>query len=270
MWSVWGTKLCLRFTNARVGFAGTLRCGTAPILLNAGVVVTLFLGSPVVADVFEFGSNGSIIARNGVRVGAPAEAQEAQEMEAAVVATRSAPSAPNIRGDRQRYVAMAQDVALRHAGSPGVRRAGLDALQFVDLFVALVHQESRFNPRAVSPKGAQGLAQLMPGTARDLRVRDAFDPVQNLDGGARYLTEQLGRFGDVSLALAAYNAGPGRVVEYNGVPPFRETRDYVAVIMTESGLSEGGQRPTPASRARASTTPVSPPPSQRRPSVWEF
>ncbi|WP_072778556.1 lytic transglycosylase domain-containing protein [Marivita hallyeonensis] len=114
------------------------------------------------------------------------------------------------------YAGMARDAARRH-GIPE------------DLFLRLVQQESNFNPRAISSKGAIGLAQLMPGTARDLRV-DPNDPAQNLDGGARYLKEQYRKFGNWRLALAAYNAGPGAVQKHGGIPPFRETRNYVKTI----------------------------------------
>src|SRR5437879_9641946 len=94
-----------------------------------------------------------------------------------------------------------------------------------DLFAALINQESGFNPRAVSPKGAQGLGQLMPGTAAGLGVTDAFDPAQNLEASARYFSQQLRTFGSEENALAAYNAGPGAVQKYGGVPPFPETVD---------------------------------------------
>lgn len=99
------------------------------------------------------------------------------------------------------------------------------------LFFGLVKQESRWNPRAISPKGAIGLAQLMPETARYLRVNPR-DPFENIEGGARYLAEQKSRFGTWRLALAAYNAGPARVEEYGDVPPFRETRNYVRIILS--------------------------------------
>lgn len=98
------------------------------------------------------------------------------------------------------------------------------------LTYSLVAQESRFNPNAVSPVGAQGLGQLMPGTAASLGIDDPFDIEQNLDGAVRYLSQQLRSFGKCSLALAAYNAGPGNVRKYGGVPPFRETQHYVKVI----------------------------------------
>lgn len=110
----------------------------------------------------------------------------------------------------------------------------------VKLFDALVAQESRYRPFARSRVGAMGLSQLMPGTARGLGVSDPWDVRQNLSGGARYLRQQLDRFESWELALAAYNAGPGRVQQYDGIPPFRETRDYVATIMS---TIDGGAAP---------------------------
>ena len=98
-----------------------------------------------------------------------------------------------------------------------------------DLFLRLVQQESGWNASAVSSKGAIGLAQLMPGTAAILGV-NAHDPAQNLRGGARYLREQYDTFGDWRLALAAYNAGPGAVQRHGGIPPYRETQNYVRAI----------------------------------------
>lgn len=108
------------------------------------------------------------------------------------------------------------------------REEGVDEV----LFEALVGKESSFNPMARSKDGAMGLTQLMPGTAAELRVENPFDPEQNLRGGAKYLAQQIMRFGDARLALAAYNAGPGAVIKAgNQVPNYRETRKYVDDIM---------------------------------------
>ena len=129
----------------------------------------------------------------------------------------AAVSVPAYRGQRSRFLEPARAAARRH-GVPE------------DLFLRLVRQESGWNPTARSHKGALGLAQLMPGTARALGV-DPRDPHQNLEGGARYLALQFRRFGSWQLALAAYNAGPEAVVRHGGVPPYRETRNYVRVIL---------------------------------------
>ena len=128
------------------------------------------------------------------------------------------PSIPAFRGAyRGQFLNVARSAARRH-NIPE------------DLFLRLVQQESGWNPGAVSPKGARGLAQLMPATARYLRVNPD-DPAQNLEGGARYLREQYERFRSWRLALAAYNAGPEAVERHNGVPPYRETRGYVKAIL---------------------------------------
>jgi soluble lytic murein transglycosylase-like protein len=117
---------------------------------------------------------------------------------------------------------------LREIAAAVARRHGLDP----ELVMAVVSVESDFKPEAVSPKGAQGLMQLMPKTAESLGVADAFDPEQNLDGGVRHLGELLALYdGDVERALAAYNAGEGAVHRHHGVPPYRETRAYVRKVL---------------------------------------
>jgi soluble lytic murein transglycosylase-like protein len=120
---------------------------------------------------------------------------------------------------RAELQALAADVARRH---------GLDPA----LVLALASVESGFQPKAVSPKGAQGLMQLMPATAASLGVADALDPETNLEGGSRYLAELITLYeGNLTKALAAYNAGPGAVKRHGGVPPYRETRAYVKKVL---------------------------------------
>ena len=127
-------------------------------------------------------------------------------------------SVPRFKGSyKGEYLSVARAVARQHSVPE-------------DLFLRLVQQESGWNPSAVSHKGATGLAQLMPDTARLLRV-DIDDPRQNLEGGARYLRMMYDKFGSWRLALAAYNAGPGAVEKHSGIPPFAETKNYVKVIL---------------------------------------
>ena len=103
------------------------------------------------------------------------------------------------------------------------------------LLLAVAKQESNFDANSVSHAGAQGIMQLMPGTAKTLGVKNAFDPYENIMGGAKLLRDNIRAFGSVPLALAAYNAGPGAVKKYGGVPPYKETQDYVKKIMADLG-----------------------------------
>ena len=112
------------------------------------------------------------------------------------------------------------------------------------LVSAVIRAESGFNPRAVSPKGARGLMQLMPTTAATLGVRNSFDPRQNIEGGVRHLRSLIDRFINLPFALAAYNAGEKAVVQYGGIPPYPETQDYVTkVLYFYGGPVEGGSTP---------------------------
>jgi soluble lytic murein transglycosylase-like protein len=120
--------------------------------------------------------------------------------------------------------------------SAAAARNGVDP----KLLTGLIKAESNFNPKATSPAGAQGLTQLMPATAAGLGVKNPLDPAQAIEGGARYLKQQLDRFGgDAAKALAAYNAGPGAVQRFGGVPPYQETQNYVRRVLSYAAGGTG-------------------------------
>jgi soluble lytic murein transglycosylase-like protein len=174
------------------------------------------------ADVLELGADGARWVAGPLAertaVAPPSAAAEVLPDGLGLPVHAIADPARHAAGIPPRYAAKIAELAVRFDLSPS-------------LLEALVWQESRWREQAVSPVGAQGLAQLMPGTARYLGV-NPHDPFQNLEGGARYLREQLDRFdGDLEKALAAYNAGPGRVERAGGIPNIRETKQYVAAIM---------------------------------------
>lgn len=195
-----------------------LRCAKALVPLAAASLIPL----PAQADVLEIAPDGEArwVAGPGAEPVPLASAPIFEvPAEIALVADHAASPPPlAAQAVPAAYAAKIHELARRFDLSPA-------------LLEAVVWQESRWRADAVSPVGARGLAQLMPGTARELGV-DPDDPFANLEGGARYLRQQLDRFdGNVEKALAAYNAGPGRVMAANGVPAIRETQMYVASVM---------------------------------------
>ena len=157
------------------------------------------------------------------------EAEIEEIAQAEVVAVPAPPPAPSI--DQ-----LVDEAGVRHQLDP-------------DFLHSVVRAESGYNPRAVSRKGAQGLMQLMPATAAELGVSDSFQPAANLEGGARYLRELLRRYSnDPIKALAAYNAGPHRVQQYGGVPPYRETRAYVSRIVRDFNRAKRSQKRSASTR----------------------
>ncbi|MFG6626599.1 lytic transglycosylase domain-containing protein [Sulfitobacter sp. 1A12056] len=162
------------------------------------------------------------------------EAETATEPDALRFAALASPT-PLPRAD---VLSAIEATALRYVSHPGLRRAGLSVTDWLTLYRANIEVESAYRQDAISSAGAIGLGQLMPATARDLGV-DPRDPLQNLDGSARYLAMMLETFGDPRLALAAYNAGPDAVRQHGGIPPYRETQNHVARVIAVVARLEG-------------------------------
>ncbi len=188
------------------------------LLTWIGVVVPMLamvLAGPAAAQVYKFVDENGIVNYTNI---APPSGHDYQVLRFPCYA-----SDPKCRGVSWENVALntrAFGAEIRTAA----QRNGLDE----SLIRAIIHAESAYQPEAVSPKGAQGLMQLMPATQRMLQVADPFDPASNIDGGARHLSDLLREFeGDSTLAAAAYNAGAGAVQQHGGVPPYEETREYV-------------------------------------------
>lgn len=207
------------------------------ILVQSGrlvfFAVLVLASAPARADVLEIGEDGPRWVAGGASVvpaGSELAAAYPQGTESGLQIAVGSPYS----GDLPTHII--SDPSLTALGIPPMYQAAVQELArrfdlSPSLIEALVWQESRWRQGAVSSAGARGLAQLMPGTARYLGVNPD-DPFQNLEGGARYLREQLDRFdGNLEKALAAYNAGPGRVIDAGGIPNIRETRLYVAAIM---------------------------------------
>jgi soluble lytic murein transglycosylase-like protein len=137
------------------------------------------------------------------------------------------PRRPALRIEGERFARFVVPGSVARAIADGAERAGIDPA----LVAAVAQTESGGDPNARSAAGAQGVMQLMPETARSLGVADPYDPAQNVRAGAHYLRTLIDRFGDLKSAIAAYNAGPGAVAHYGGVPPYRETQRYVERVM---------------------------------------
>lgn len=216
-------QFCHFVKLSRVGSLNGCPRRRLPIRISVGcaLIALTAISSPAYSQVLEIGTDGTVFRRDG----AGAATWEIADPSAVPMEDANIPDVP---GEALTTVGRAE-VPARYAAMVD-KAAGLAGISPA-LLSALVWQESRWNPSAVSPKGATGLTQLMPGTARELGVNPS-EPFQNLVGGARYFRQVLESFDyNVEKALAAYNAGPDRVRKANGVPRITETQLYVASVM---------------------------------------
>ena len=232
--------------------------GRASLLIFLAITYPVCASSFAHSAVFEFDSDGEVLSNNQTLAN-DNKFQTKSLSSLTVIKTRN----------QAKYQELTRGIATKYSGSSGVRTAGLDALTFINIFDALIKRESNFNPKAISPKGAIGLGQLMPETAADLGVKDPFDPEDNLHGSAKYFTRQLEHFGSLDLALAAYNAGPERVRQFLGIPPFAETRSYIKWICSRAGLEINTATPTRSSKIKNRSHNLRSK-SKGNVSVWEF
>ena len=208
-----------------------------PVLLAAALLAAAlfaFGAAPALAQVIEIADDGSALVFDGAGGNAAASGQRQR-----------------VRGGQFNVDESITRAAQQHGLDPSLLRA-------------VAWQESRGNNAAVSDKGALGIMQLMPGTAAALGV-DPRDPEANINGGAAYLALQMAKFGNVELALAAYNAGPGAVIRYGGVPPYRETRSYVSTIMLRWNGTTAALTPGQTGGAAAAALAAAPKPGRRVP-----
>ncbi len=194
--------------------------GQIALALAIAAAVSLGLGQNAWADVFS-SKNRSNLFKSQTKI---LDTRASEQYKASVRLQPPVVNTPSKWGNGKAYDGRYRGEFLQLAKSAAQRYSVPE-----DLFLRLVQQESNWQPNALSHKGAIGLAQLMPFTAERLGV-DPHDPAQNLEGGARYLSQQYRAFGSWRLALAAYNAGPEAVRKHGGVPPYAETRNYVRVI----------------------------------------
>lgn len=214
-WS--GNLVCFGYDARELWDRG--RCPMRGARVLVAMVSALCVATPAQADMFSTKNQRKLFQSQTRVLDTRASKQYANSirLQPPTVRTPSKHSVLKYSGKyKGKYLDMARAAARRH-----------DVPE--DLFARLIQQESGWNPTAKSHKGALGLAQLMPGTARSLGV-DPQDPYENLEGGARYLARQFREFGSWRLALAAYNAGPNAVKKYGGVPPYKETKNYVRII----------------------------------------